>query len=167
MTRPPGTGDAALLAAIATGDRGALATAFDHHAPTLTRYAWALADDRAGVAALVQDSFASLWQQAGTIAVDEVGLLPWLLVTCRDHWAASTSTDRHRDPADAQHRLRFVLDEVAALGPVARQVVEACIVGGRSFAEAVRTPPLPLPRITGPSRRSAADPRKAVDDREH
>ena len=138
MTRPPGTGDAALLATIAAGDRNALATAFDRYAPTLTRYAWALAEDRPGVATLVQDSFTSLWQQSDGIEIDHVGLLPWLLVTCRDHWAASTSTDREPDPADARHRLRYVLDEVTALGPVALQVVEACIVGGRPLAEAVR-----------------------------
>lgn len=181
MTQPSGVGDtdtgddpatggpadAALLAALAAGDHAALATAFDRFAPTLTRYAWALADDRSGVEALVQDSFASLWQHARDLSLDEVGLLPWLLVTCRDHWTATTTPDTPLDPVDARHRLRYVADEVAALVPLARQVVDTAIVGGRPFADAARSLGLPVPRTAARTPRSTTAPRKAVQNRGH
>ncbi|MBK0296107.1 hypothetical protein IAE22_27875 [Bacillus sp. S34] len=37
------------------------------YAATLTRYAWALADDRMDVEEIVQDAFLTLWQRATTL----------------------------------------------------------------------------------------------------
>ena len=62
-----------------TGSLGAaLADAFDRFAPTLTRYAWALAGSKQDVEELVQDTFLTLWQKSGELDLATSALLPWL-----------------------------------------------------------------------------------------
>jgi len=70
--------DAALTRRLANGDRAALADAFDRFAPTLTRYAWALASSKQDVEELVQDTFLTLWQKSGELDLATSALLPWL-----------------------------------------------------------------------------------------
>ncbi|WNY33391.1 sigma factor [Curtobacterium flaccumfaciens] len=84
---------------MAQGDTGALARAFDRYAATLTRYAWALVDDRSDVEEIVQDAFLTLWQRAATLELPADTVLPWLLVVCRNH-AFNTGRKQARRRAD-------------------------------------------------------------------
>ncbi|WP_258378418.1 RNA polymerase sigma factor [Curtobacterium sp. MCPF17_051] len=68
--------DEGLVRAMAQGDTGALARAFDRYAATLTRYAWALVDNRSDVEEIVQDAFLTLWQRAATLELPADTVLP-------------------------------------------------------------------------------------------
>jgi DNA-directed RNA polymerase specialized sigma24 family protein len=159
------TADAALMRRLASGDRAALADAFDRFAPTLTRSAWAQADSPEDAAALVQDTFLTLWQQAPTIGLVTGALLPWLLVVCRDHATAQARrAGEHESLRDADP-LRWVRDEVAALAPTDRQLVDLCLVDGHSYAEAARLLGLRAQPVTKRSSRTRQE--KAVMHDEH
>lgn len=175
-------GDVGLLTGLAAGDRTALATAFDQYAPTLTRYAWALATTREDVEELVQDTLLTLWQKAPTLDLATTALLPWLLVVCRNHWRNQTRrAARHStidlpddlptadtgDHDDARDRLRHVTDEIAALPPLDRRIVELCLIEGHSYPDAARTLGLSVTAITQRVSRTRKKLKKAVNQREH
>jgi len=141
--------DGAIVRAMAEGDRTALARAFDRYAATLTRYAWALVDDRQDVEEVVQDAFLTLWQRASTLELPAETVLPWLLVVCRNHaFNAGRKRSRHRadelpetlaapdDHDEAAERLRWVRAEIAALPELDRRICELCLLEGHSYAEA-------------------------------
>lgn len=156
--------DAALLRRLAGGDRAALADAFDRFAPTLTRYAWALADTPEDAAALVQDTFLTLWQQASALALPTGRLLPWLLTACRDHSSDAPRGDVR--PLDTADRLRWVQDEITALPDTDRRICDLCLLQGHSYAEAAQLLGLSS-AATQPPPRSRRRPRKAVTNDEH
>ncbi|WP_267419726.1 MULTISPECIES: RNA polymerase sigma factor [unclassified Curtobacterium] len=161
--------DAALMRRLASGDRAALADAFDRFAPTLTRSAWAQADSPDHVEALVQDTFLTLWQQAPTTGLVTSALLPWLLAVCRDHARSQAPRSAEHEgqpssPSDADG-LRWVRDEIAALAPIDQRLVELCLVDGHSYAEAARLLGLRAQPVT--KRTSRPRQEKAVMHDEH
>ncbi len=91
--------DEEIVRALAAGDRAALAQVFDRHAAAMTRYVWAIVDDRHDVEEVVQDAFLLLWQRAGTLELPAESLLPWLLVVCRN-LARNAGRKRSRHRAD-------------------------------------------------------------------
>ena len=172
--------DVALARRMARGETGALAEAFDRFAPTLTRYAWALASSRQDVEELVQDTFLTLWQKAGTIDLATRSLLPWLLVVCRNHAknqarriaraAGDELPAELAAPAEAdeaRERLRWVRDEIAAMAPTDRRICELCLLEGHSYQEAATTLGLSVGAVTQRVSRSRARLRKAVTHDEH
>ncbi|PYY48794.1 MULTISPECIES: RNA polymerase sigma factor [unclassified Curtobacterium] len=172
--------DAALARRLADGDRTALADAFDRFAPTLTRYAWALADSRQDVEELVQDTFLTLWQKAAGLDLATSALLPWLLVVCRNHarnQARRSAKNRgdelpeelaaHPGADEARERLRWVRDEIAALAPIDRRICELCLLEGHSYAEAAQILGLSVGAVTQRVSRSRARLKKAVMHDEH
>ncbi|ROS75743.1 RNA polymerase sigma-70 factor (ECF subfamily) [Curtobacterium sp. PhB130] len=172
--------DAALARRMALGDTGALAVAFDRFAPTLTRYAWALAGSKQDVEELVQDTFLTLWQRASTIDLATGSLVPWLLVVCRNHArnqarriaknAGDELPPELAAPAgadDARERLRWVRDEIAALPPVDRRICELCLLEGHSYSEAATMLGLSVGAVTQRVSRSRARLKKAVTHDEH
>ncbi|WP_260855892.1 RNA polymerase sigma factor [Curtobacterium sp. 9128] len=180
MTSTDDDADAALTRRMALGDTGALADAFDRFAPTLTRYAWALADSRQDVEELVQDTMLTLWQKAATIDLPTGTLLPWLLVVCRNHarnqarrlaknagdeLPADLATPDHHD--DARERLRWVRDEIAALPETDRRICELCLLDGHTYAEAATILGLSVGAVTQRVSRSRKRVRKAVTNDEH
>jgi len=179
VTTGPDT-DEAIVRAMAEGDRNALARAFDRYAATLTRYAWALADDRQDVEEIVQDSFLTLWQRAATLELPADTMLPWLLVVCRNH-AFNTGRKQARrradelpehlpapeDHAEARERLRWVRDEVAALPETDRRICELCLLEGRSYAEAAEILGLSVGAVTQRVSRNRRRLKKVVMHDEH
>lgn len=172
--------DGALTRRLVNGDRAALADAFDRFAPTLTRYAWALAGSRQDVEELVQDTLLTLWQKAGTIDLPTGTLLPWLLVVCRNHARnqarriAKNAGDElppelAAPPAadEARERLRWVRDEIAALPATDRRICELCLLEGHSYAEAAQILGLSVGAVTQRVSRSRARLKKAVTNDEH
>lgn len=176
----PTDADAALARRLALGDRAALADAFDRFAPTLTRYAWALAASKQDVEELVQDTMLTLWQKAASIDLPTGTLLPWLLVVCRNHAKnqarriAKNAGDElpaelaaPADADDARERLRWVRDEIAALPEVDRQICELCLLQGHTYSEAATMLGLSVGAVTQRVSRSRARLRKAVTHDEH
>lgn len=170
--------DTGLARRLATGDRAALAIAFDRFAPTLTRYAWAIAGSKQDVEELVQDTFLTLWQKADSVQLPTGELLPWLLVVCRDHARnlARRSAEHAGDelpeelaapagPSEGADGLRWVRDEIAALPEADRLICELCLVRGYSYAEAAQL--LGVGSVTQRVSRSRRRLRKAVTHDEH
>lgn len=172
--------DVGLVRRLASGDRAALATAFDRFAPTLTRYAWAIVDSRQGVEEVVQDTFLTLWQRADGLRLPTGSLLPWLLVVCRNHARNAGRRDvEHAGvdvpaalPApgattDTSEQLRWVRDEIAALPETDRRICELCLLQGYSSAEAAQLLGLSVGAVTQRVPRSRRRLKKAVTHDEH
>ncbi len=172
--------DAMLVRAMATGDRGALARAFDRYAATLTRYTWALADDRQDVEEVVQDAFLTLWQRSATLELPADTVLPWLLVVCRNlAFNAGRKRTKHRadelpetlatpsDHREAAETLRWVRAEIAALPELDRRICELCLLEGHSYAEAAELLGLSVGAVTQRVSRNRRRLKKVVMHDEH
>ncbi|TDN41860.1 RNA polymerase sigma-70 factor (ECF subfamily) [Curtobacterium flaccumfaciens] len=179
--------DEALTRRLATGDRTALADAFDRFAPTLTRCAWAQSDSRHDVEEVVQDTFLTLWQRAAGIHLATSALLPWLLAVCREHvlmepgsadgHASGTAecpgdevpegVAAHPDADEARGRLRWIRDDIAALAPTDRRLCELIVLEGHSYAEAAQILGLSVGAGAQRVSRSRARLQKAVMRDEH
>lgn len=172
--------DARLLVRLALGDKAALAVAFDRFAPTVTRYAWAIAPSRMDVEELVQDTLLTLWQKAAAIELPTESLLPWLLVVCRNHArnlrrrqarveSDSLPDDLEAPPAaeEAREHLRWVRAEIDALPTLDRRICELCLLEGRSYSEAATILGLSVGAVTKRVSRSRTRLKKAVMHDEH
>lgn len=158
MNTPRGPGtvpDAALVAAVATGDGDAYTALLDRHSRAVFRYAWGLADERSDVDDIVQETFLVAWRRRKDIGVVGASALPWLLTTTRyvamntNRQRRSTRTDvvdEHSGASEAWYRqvahdeavqqLRWVRAEIAALDSPDRELCELCLLQGRSYDEA-------------------------------
>ncbi|CAN5131248.1 sigma-70 family RNA polymerase sigma factor [soil metagenome] len=179
MSRDDNT-DSELLARLVIGDSTALALLFDRYAPTITRYAWAIADTKMDVEELVQDTFVTVWLKSGTVILPDASLLPWLLVTCRNHGLnLRRRHEKHRadelpdnlgtDPQandESREQLRWVLDEIERLDPIDRRICELCLIDGRPYAEAAEQVGISVDAVKKRVSRTRARLRKAVTDNE-
>ena len=170
--------DQDLLRRAVGGDDRALTAIIDRHAPSVTRYAWAITSRRMDVEEVAQDTFLTLWRRAEDLtSVDSV--LPWLLVTCRNHALNLNRKDaRHRaeelddelaapeDPAEARDRLRFVQGEIDSLSETDRRVCQLCLVEGRPYAEAAELLGISVGAVKQRVLRTRTRLRKAVTDHE-
>lgn len=170
--------DRELLRQVADRDAQALTAVLDRHGPSVTRYAWALTARRMDVEEVVQDTFFTLWRRAADIESD-ASLLPWLLVTCRNHARNVNRRNARHDgdeisdqlaapdePSEARDRLRFVLAEIDALSEVDRRVCELCLVEGRPYAEAAEVVGLSVGAVKQRVFRTRTRLRKVVVDHE-
>jgi RNA polymerase sigma factor (sigma-70 family) len=169
------THDARLIELIADGDNAALTALFDRHAPAVTRYAWALATTRADAEELVQDTFVTVWRNAGRIVV-ETSALPWLLVTCKNHGrnlardhAASLPDDlvAPTDDEEAKHQLRWVLAEIDRLEPIDQRICQLCLVEGRPYKDVAAMLGTTVGAVKQRVSRARTRLRKAVLDNEN
>lgn len=149
--------DTELVARLSRGDKPAFSELMSRHGPAVYRYAWALADESGQVDDLMQDTFLVLWKRRRAVSLVGESLLPWLLTTCRFTAFNSNRSSRLRltvpldvgdrsDPAGslsespalarASEELAWVRDEIAALSPLDRQLVERCLIQGESYTEA-------------------------------
>lgn len=140
--------DAELVTSVAGGSESAFRDLYHRHGPHVVRYAWAVSPSRDVVHELVQDTFVTLWQKSAGISVVGESVLPWLLVTCRNHAQNRRRKDARwtdvvpleGDVEDRRHlpaeELRWVMAAIESLPDVDRQVCELCLLDGRSYAEA-------------------------------
>jgi RNA polymerase sigma-70 factor (ECF subfamily) len=89
-------GDEALIAAIVSGDRGALARLYDRYAPTLLAVGKRMLGSRREAEDLVHDVFLESWRRAGDYNSARGTVKTWLLVRLR-----SRALDRHRAASGA------------------------------------------------------------------
>ena len=108
--------DAALMAAAARSDRGALAALYDRHAAVMLGVAIRLVRNRQDAEDLLHDVFVEAWQKAGDYDPSRGSVRSWLLMRVR-----SRSIDRVRALATAR-RYGMTPDAApdAADGPVSR-----------------------------------------------
>ena len=125
--------DPSLVRRLVSGDKAALASAFDRFAPALTRYAWAVCATPADVEHVVQESFLSLWKHADGLNLPTGRLLPWLLAVCRSHAGPRGADVGGGEP------LRLVQQDLLALPDTDRRLVELCLVEGRTWSEAAQS----------------------------
>jgi RNA polymerase sigma factor (sigma-70 family) len=140
--------DGTLVLSLRAGDRPSFLALYRRHAATILRYAWRLADDSGDAEDLVQEVFATLWAKRRTITLAGDSLLPWLLVTCRNHGAnlvrkkaktrtVALSEDRVDAPqSDAVDDLRWIHDEIDSLGPLDQRICQLCLLEGVPYRQA-------------------------------
>ncbi len=145
-------GDAELLAAVAAGDRRALAELYERHAPWLTVRLSRRCGDAGMVDEVLQDTFLAVWKGAGRFAGEgEVGAWVWGIAIRRlvDHlrkrrpvpvgrFGSSYSTDA----ASAEDELLLAVEHgdlggaLGRLSPELRAVVQATVLDGLTTREA-------------------------------
>ena len=76
-------GDAALVAAIATGDKPALAALYDMHAPMLLGLAKRILGNAAAAEDLIHDVFLEVWQHAAEYSPLRGSVPAWLTIRTR------------------------------------------------------------------------------------
>lgn len=141
-----------LVREVASGSVIAFDALYERHAPSVTRYAWALAPTRESAQELVQDTFITLWRNAPTIHMVGDSLLPWLLVTARNHASNQRRAESRaarvvqavikrelvRGDHSAIDETKWILDAIEALPALDRQVCTLCLLQGLTYKEAGR-----------------------------
>jgi RNA polymerase sigma factor (sigma-70 family) len=166
--------DHELIARCGRGDARAFRDLFDRHAAVLFRYAFGISRNADDAQELVQDTFLSAWRRLADIHLVGESMLPWLIVTCRNHGANlarrkvirqtvpiddsefPTSTVDTLDRLAGAEELRWVVDAIGQLGATDRRIVELCLFDGRSYADAADVLGLSVSVITKRVQRTRA-----------
>jgi RNA polymerase sigma factor (sigma-70 family) len=140
--------DHELMGRVREGDPRAFGELFDRHSAAIYRYAWGFARQDADAQELLQDTFVTAWDRRRSIRLVGESVLPWLLVTCRNHARNLQRRNSYRSAlplreADAAHHddpseLRWVRDAIDSLDEADRRVCELCLIEGHSYREAAR-----------------------------
>ncbi len=146
------TGDSELIALVAAGSTEAFDLLYSTHVATVGRYAWGVSSSRQSAQELVQDTFLTLWHNAGRITLMTDSALPWLLATCKNHSRnlgraesrhsrlISTLTQRRRlaesmaEEPDAP--MRWIHDAIDRLPRHEAMVVHLCLVEDMTYKDA-------------------------------
>ncbi len=156
----PGRGDdqldQALLLRMERGDERALATLYDRHGAPLYTLAVRILNDRALAQEVVQDTFLSCWEQAGSYDPVRGRVSAWLtrvtrnravdVLRSRPHQARlrehgslprpdSADEPGSADPSEAIALRQFVRAALASLPADRRQAIELSYLGGLTRAE--------------------------------
>lgn len=157
----PDRDDAALVAAVKAGERGALAELYTRHAAWLLLRLQRRCSDRSLVDEVVQDTFVAVWRGAASFAgTGEVAAWIWgigarrLVDALRRRPAAALDLSEVRESIEASAEDRVLLGiEYGDLGraldrlsPELLAVVQATVLDGLTTAEAGRL--LGIPRGT-------------------
>jgi RNA polymerase sigma factor (sigma-70 family) len=147
-TTAAGTSDRQLLTSLRSGSSTDFHELYLRHASAVLRYAWRLADDSSDAEDLVQEVFATAWAKRRTITIAGDSLLPWLLVTCRNHGAnlvRKKSRTRTVPIADDEttsatsndgNDLRWIRHEIDSLSPTDQRICQLCLLEGVPYREA-------------------------------
>lgn len=168
----PDTDDQALLAAIKTGDRDALAQLYDKHAASMLATAFRILRNQRDAEDLVHDVFLEAWRRAESFDESRGSVRAWLLLRTRsraiDRLRTLTRAREHLmvsdelveqspavdgDPVDEYERAR-ARRAVERLSDVQRQVVELCYFKGMTCQEVSDDCGIPIGTVK--SRLSAA-----------
>ncbi|MFK0243829.1 RNA polymerase sigma factor [Amycolatopsis azurea] len=154
---PPGRSDTELWHAAAGGDHGAFTELFERHAQAVWNHAYRLTGSWASAEDLTSATFLTAWRRRADITLIRDSALPWLYTVAgnlarSEHRSSgrrlrlvrrlpepesvSDHADTVVDQLDGEDRLRQVLALVAKLPRSQRQVVELCLLGDLSFADA-------------------------------
>jgi len=135
--------DIVLVDAFAHGSSAAFDELYRRHAGRILQFGWKLVGSQSVAEDLLQETFLTLWTKRRRVRVVDESILPWLLVTCRNHARnAMRRTARHHtvplldtdqiaDPGD--HSL---VELLAGLTRTDRSVIQLCLLDGYSYREA-------------------------------
>ena len=169
---PPAGGDdaaidAALVGAVARGDREALARLYDRHAAVLLGLALRIVRDRRAAEDLLHDVFLEAWRSAKDFDPKRGRVRTWLTIRMRSRALDLQKSARvSRNAGDAGLELvagetaagnpdhTRVREALAALSPDQRRVIELAYFEGLSCSEIATT--LEVPIGTVKSRTAAA-----------
>lgn len=169
--------DEELLAAVSGGDRLALGSLYDRHAPWLTLRLSRRCRDPGTVDEVVQDTFLAVWRGAGRFAGQgEVAAWVWGIAIRRliDHLrkrrpAPVPSAVAHgAEAASAEEELLAAVDHgdlggaLRTLSPELRAVVQATVLDGLSTREAARLLDIPAGTVKTRMMRARAQLREAL-----
>jgi RNA polymerase sigma-70 factor (ECF subfamily) len=136
------------LARYRAGPNDTFIAAFEKYGSTVLRYALRIANNSADAEELVQETFVTAWAKRKSIDLTAESLLPWLLVTCRNH-AANLRRKNRRNEADELNDdtthvpaladaddLVWIRDEIAAMSEPHREICRLCLIEGMPYREA-------------------------------
>ncbi|MFB9683055.1 RNA polymerase sigma factor [Amycolatopsis plumensis] len=150
-------GDRALWDRASGGDEAAFGELFERHAEAVWNHAYRLTGSWSAAEDLTSSTFLTAWRRRADVTLVRDSALPWLYTV-----AANAARDEHRgtrrrlrllrkipdppvvsDHADAvaaridgEQRLREIVEAVGTLPKSQREVVELCLLGDVSVADA-------------------------------
>ncbi|MGW5724267.1 RNA polymerase sigma factor [Amycolatopsis sp. NPDC003865] len=150
-------GDRALWDRASGGDEAAFGELFERHAEAVWNHAYRLTGSWSAAEDLTSNTFLTAWRRRADVTLVRDSALPWLYTV-----AGNAARDEHRgarrrlrllrkipdppvvsDHADAvaerldgEERLREIVEAVRALPKAQRAVVELCLLGDLSVADA-------------------------------
>ena len=173
---PDGDFDVVLLHDFEHGDRAAFELLYRRYAPAVLRFAWSLAATRPQADDLLQETFLTLWAKRRGIRLADESVLPWLLVTCRNHARNQRRAalrrretpldDAAERPAAEAPDLAWMSEALDTLTPADRRLCELCLVHGYSYKAAAELLELTETAVGKRLQRAKARLRKAVADGE-
>ena len=146
--------DVELIARSIARDARAFGDLFDRHSTAVYRFAYSLTHDHTEAQELVQETFITTWKRLADIRLAGDSMLPWLIVTTRNHAYNLRRAQRRHDalPLDEQIRswgsdrqslqqeqrdeVDWVFEAVRELSDTDQRIVELCLYEGRSYKEA-------------------------------
>jgi RNA polymerase sigma-70 factor, ECF subfamily len=174
----PDADDAALVAAIADGDRDALRVLYQRHAPWLARRLGTRCADRDALANAVQDTFVAVWKGAdkytgrGDVAAWIWGIgIRRLIGQIRKRppmTLAAAATPANATVESAEDRLLVGVEHgdlagaLHSLSPELRAVVQATVLDGLTTREAARLLGIPAGTVKTRMMRARAQLRGAL-----
>jgi RNA polymerase sigma-70 factor (ECF subfamily) len=170
MERRIGSREAVLVARIAAGDDGALASLYDQFSSLVHGIAFRVTCDRGLAEEVVQDVFVCLWERPGSFDPDRGSVRTWLATLAHRRAVdrvRSSERARRRDQASAAESSDVAAVDVAAEGEAAdrsarlwaavdalpddqRAAVRLAYAEGRTYREVARI--LAIPEGTAKSR---------------
>ncbi|MFI5590772.1 RNA polymerase sigma factor [Amycolatopsis sp. NPDC051758] len=150
-------GDRELWDRAAGGDEGAFAELFERHAAAVWNHAYRLTGSWSGAEDLTSTTFLTAWRRRADVTLVRDSALPWLYTVAgnaaRDEYrgarrrlrllrkihdppVVSDHADAVAEQLDGEQRLRQVVEAVRTLPKAQREVVELCLLGELSIADA-------------------------------
>jgi len=175
--------DVELIATSIARDKRAFGDLLDRHAPAVYRFAYSLTHDNTEAQDLVQETFVTAWKKLADIRLAGDSMLPWLIVTTRnhalnrrraigrrrevmpidEHIAVRGSIEKHAERDRHRDELDWVYEAVRSLNPTDQQIVELCLYDGRSYKEAAHELGLSVHNVTKRVERSRTKLRQMRD----
>ncbi|MEU5264936.1 RNA polymerase sigma factor [Amycolatopsis sp. NPDC021455] len=149
--------DRALWDRASGGDEAAFSELFERHAEAVWNHAYRLTGSWAGAEDLTSTTFLTAWRRRADVTLVRDSALPWLYTVAgnaaRDEYrgarrrlrllrkipdppVVSDHADAVAERLDGEQRLRVIVDAVRSLPKSQRDVVELCLLGDVSIADA-------------------------------
>lgn len=178
--------DVELIARSIARDERAFGDLFDRHSTAVYRFAYSLTHDNTEAQELVQETFVTAWKKLADIRLAGDSMLPWLIVTTRnhalnrrraigrrhevmpidEHIAVRGSIEQHAELQRHRDELDWVFEAVRKLSPTDQRIVELCLYDGRSYKEAALQLGLSVHNVTKRVERSRTRLRQMRDEDE-
>jgi RNA polymerase sigma-70 factor (ECF subfamily) len=174
--------DVELIARSIARDARAFGDLFDRHSTAVYRFAYSLTHDHTEAQELVQETFVTAWKRLADIRLAGDSMLPWLIVTTRNHalnmrraqrrhdalpldeLIRSEGSDREIQQQSQRDELEWVFAAVRQLSDTDQRIVELCLYEGRSYKEAALQLGLSVGGVTKRVERTRTRLRSMRDD---